>query len=171
MKTLARFVWILSVFALASTLATAQTTPPKKRQPRLPANQADFPLVKFSIELSALSTAAGVGEEMEVEVRITNTDDYDILYSDPREFFLEVRDRLGNEVAHTPYGLTTTYGLTTSISVFAAPIRPGTSLERSALLNKEFKLDKPGDYTVQAVRQNSLSTFIKSNVVAITITP
>ena len=88
MKTLARFLWILSVTVLSITLATAQSTLPKKRQQRLSANQADFPLVRFSIELSALSTAAGVGEELEVEVKITNTDDHDILYSDPREFFI-----------------------------------------------------------------------------------
>ncbi len=171
MKNLVRFLWILSVFALASMLATAQTGSRKKLQPRLPPNQADFPPAKFSIELSALSTAAGVGEDLEVEFTITNTDDHDILYSHPREISLEVRDSLGNEVAPTPYGLTATYGLATAISVFGGPIHPGASLGRSVLLNEEFKLNKPGDYTVQAVRQNSLSTFLKSNLVLITITP
>jgi len=111
-----------------------------------------------------------VGEELEIKVKITNTDDHDIAYTDPREFFLEVRDSSGNEVAHTPYGLYAN-GLSARISEFAGPIHPGDSLERSALLNKEFELEKPGDYTAQAVRQNSPSTLLKSNVVMITITP
>jgi hypothetical protein len=164
MKPRVRFLLLL-VFSLVSMVIVAPSQSPKKRQPRR-STQTDPPPVIFSIELDAPSTAAGVRENPKVEVTIENTGDMDICHVSgaDRDFYLVVRDSSENEVARTPCHLG-------NGSSFCALLHPGNSIQGSALLNKEFQLDKPGDYTVQAIRQSSTTSFIKSNIVAITITP
>jgi hypothetical protein len=163
-----QFLLALALVSLLTAAALSQS-PPRRRQLKH-SMQPDPPPVLFSIELGAPSTAAGVGENLETEITIKNTGDKDICHigGGMRDFILEVRDSSGNRVAETPYGQAANGA---NGSTFCALVHPGDSIQGSAFLNKEFQLDKPGNYTAQAIRRNSSTTFIKSNIVAITITP
>jgi hypothetical protein len=143
--------------------------PEKRRSPHLPPpDNSDIALPSCSLEIKAEKTAAKIAERVKVEVTITNTDSQDIFYDGAgleRVFGLEVRDETGREVARTP-GVGIVNG-----SAFPVAIHPGESLHRSARLDKEFVLDKPGNYFVQATRGVSKTNLQRSNIITITIMP
>lgn len=142
----------------------------KKRTPRPPAGNSDIKLPSFSLEIKADRTIAAVGEKLKIEVVITNTDSVDIFYNGSvvqRDFGLEVRDETGKDVPRTPAGLAADW---VNGSVFAAALHPGESVHRFARLDKEFKLDKPGNYFVQAARGVSMTNRVTSNIITIAIT-
>ena len=140
----------------------------KKRLPtKPPADNNDITLPLFSLEIKAEKTIAKIGEKLEVEVTMTNTDSQDIFYASPqRDFGVEVRDEMGRSVAGTPAGAGFWDG-----SSFAARLHPGESIRRHAQLDKEFGLDKVGNYFVQATRGVSETNERKSNTITITIIP
>jgi hypothetical protein len=138
----------------------------KRQEPNPPPDNGDIVLPSFSMEIKAEKTTAKIGERLKVVVTITNTDSEDIVYDGyghQRAFGLEVRDEMGREVARTP-GAVVADG-----SVFAATLHPGESIHRSARLDKEFVLDKPGNYFVQATRGVSKTNLVRSNTITITI--
>jgi hypothetical protein len=138
----------------------------KKRQPNPPPDNSDIILPSFSLEIKAEKTTVEVGESLTVEVTITNTDSVDIFYDGSgslRDFGLEVRDEMGREVARKPGAVWA------GRSVFAAALHPAESIHRSARLDKEFVLDKPGNYFVQATRGVSKTNQVRSNTITITI--
>lgn len=166
MKSLPRFLLVLAVCALAKVDVAGMPD--------------DSPKSAFSIVVSAPTTTVKAGEDLKVEVTITNTSDHDIFYGAQNEipFGLEVRDSGGGEVSKTPDALRAFNGLTDGSS-FALSIHPGESLDRERLLNKDFELRKPGAYTVWATRMfgsktadsKIVTTTAKSNIVTITIVP
>jgi hypothetical protein len=140
----------------------------KRRLPKPPPDNSDVILPSFSLEIKAEKTTAKIGEKLKVGVTITNTDSQDIFYDGyghQPEFGLEVRDEMGMEVARKP-GAGWAGG-----SSFAAALHPGESLHRSARLDKEFELDKPGNYFVRATRGVSKTNLVRSNTITITIIP
>jgi hypothetical protein len=141
--------------------------PRKERLPKPPADNSDITLPRFSLEIKAEKAIAKIGEKLEVEVIMTNTDSEDIFYASPqRDFSVEMRDEMGRRVAGTPAGAGFRDG-----SSFAARLHPGESIRRFARLDKEFKLDKVGNYFVQATRGVSETNERKSNSITITIIP
>jgi hypothetical protein len=83
-------------------------------------------------------------------VTLTNTSKQDIFYEGYScPFGLEVRDETGELIAPTPEGLTAQWGPSSG-----APrtLHPGESIHRFARLDKEFKLDKRGNYFVHSER-------------------
>ena len=144
--------------------------PERKKNPRPPDDNSDIKLPSFSLEIKADKTIAAVGEKLKIEVTLTNTSDQDIFYDgygNQRPFGLDVRDEMGGKVAETEEG-----AIADGVggSVFAAPIHPGESIHRFARLDKEFKLDKPGNYFVQAARGVSITNRVTSNTITIAIT-
>ena len=108
-----------------------------------------------------------MGEKLEIEVTLTNIDSEDIFYTSPqRDFGVEVRDEMGRRIARRPAGAGFEDG-----SSFAANLHPGESIRRNVTLDKEFELDKVGNYFVQATRGVSETNQRKSNTITITIIP
>ena len=141
--------------------------PKKKRLPKPPADNSDITLPMFSLEIKAEKPIAKIGEKLEVEVIMINTDSEDIFYASPqRDFGVEVRDEMGRSVARTPAGVGFWDG-----SSFAARLHPGESIRRYARLDKEFELETVGNYFVQATRGISETNERKSNTITITIIP
>lgn len=173
MKVL-RKLFILAITALLLAqfvdLASGQDAqkPTKKRlSTKAPADNSDITLPLFSLEIKAEKAIARIGEKLEVEVTMTNTDSQDIFYASPqRDFGVDVRDEMGRRVAGTPAGVGVGDG-----SSFAARLHPGESIRRYARLDKEFQLDKAGNYFVQAIRGVSETNERKSNTITIAIIP
>jgi hypothetical protein len=174
MKTLPK-VFIVAVTALFlaqfADVASGQDanaqgtqTPPRKRQPHRSSDDNDIPLPLFSLELKAEKATAKIGDKLKVEITITDTDSEDIFYASPqRDFGLEVRDEMGKDVARIP-GAVSLDG-----SSFAPALHPGDSIHRFARLDKEFELNKPGNYFVQATRGSSKTNLRRSNTIMVTI--
>jgi hypothetical protein len=172
MKILSR-LFILAVTSLflaqLVTVASGQDAQvqQKKRQPKPPPDNNDIILPSSSLELKAEKTAAKIGERLKVDVTITNTDSADIFYDGTgfeRAFGLEVRDEMGRELARRPSG----GGVG---NAYPVAIHPGDSIHQFARLDKEFVLDKPGNYVVQATRGFSKTNQMRSNTITITIIP
>lgn len=144
--------------------------PKKKRGSNRPMDYSKIILPSFSLETKAEKTSAQIGEKLKVEVIITNTSDKeDMLYdgfNHVPEFELEVHDEAGRELALVPGSVDVVGG-----SSYSAKLHPGESLHRFARLDKEFKLDKPGNYFVQATRGVSKTNLRRSNTITITIIP
>ncbi len=141
--------------------------PQKKRLPKPPADNSDIVLPLFALEIKTQKAVAKIGEKLEVEVILTNTDSADIFYTSPqRDFELELRDEMGRKVARTPTGADLRDG-----SSFAAKLHPGESIRRLARLDREFELGKPGNYFAQATRGISETNERKSNIITVTIIP
>jgi len=157
MKAPLMFVLVSVLFALAYLSASAAT--------------ADSAHSAFLMVISVPQASAKLGEDLKVEVSLTNTSDHDILYDangHELPFGLEVRDRTDRTVLRTPQGLG---ALAFEGRVFAVPIHSGESIHRERLLNKDFELSKPGTYKVQAIRLANKTSAVKSNIVEITILP
>jgi hypothetical protein len=151
------FLLVLAPFALLS--------------PGTAAGQIASAQSAFSLVVSVPKTTAKVGEDLKVEINITNISDHDILYdASGREppFGLEVRDSGGRDIPRTTQGRR---ALAFEGSVFASPLHPGESVHRERLANKDFELTSPGKYLVQGIRMASKTTAVRSNVVEITILP
>jgi hypothetical protein len=175
MKILSKLLFVLAITTLllaqVATVAGGQEAqnPQRRREPNPPPDNSDMIMPSFSLAITVDMTSVAVGEKLKVEVTITNTSDADIFYESGglRPFGLEVRDETGREVARTEEGLRAIG----QGSAFAASIHPGDSIRRSARLDKEFELDKPGNYFVQASRGISRKNRITSNTIMITIIP
>jgi hypothetical protein len=119
--------------------------PQKRRLPNPPPDNSDVKLPSFSLEIKAEEATVAVGEKLKVEVIITNTSDEEDMLCDGSghipEFRLEVHDETEKDDAPIPGSVVVTQG-----SSFAARLHPGESIRRFARLDKEFKLDKPGDH-------------------------
>src|SRR5579871_6421526 len=140
---------------------------PKKRLPKPPADNSNIILPLFSLEIKSETAIAKIGEKLEIEVTMTNTDSQDIFYTRPqRDFGLEVRDETGRKIARVPTAANLRDG-----SSFAARLHPGESICWHARLDKEFDLDQPGNYFVQATRGISETKERKSNTITITMVP
>jgi hypothetical protein len=176
MKTLPRlFIVAITALFLAQVVGVASgqdasgqdgQKQQRRRLPNPPPDNSDVILPSFSLEIKAEKTTAKIGDRLKVEVTITNTDSEDIFYDGfghQQEFGLEVRDETGTEVARR-LGAGWSGG-----SSFAAALHPGESIHRSARLDKEFELDKPGNYFVQATRGVSKTNLVRSNTITITI--
>lgn len=173
MKTHAKLLCVLVITALfvieITAVASGQDAqaPQKRRLPLPPADNSDIILPSFSLNLEAGKTTAAVGEKLDVDVTITNTSSGNIFYSEGRRpFGLEVRDESGREVPMTSEGVKA-QGVGGSASAVA--IHPGQSIHRSVQLDREFELDKPGNYFVQAERGVSRTNRRTSNPITITI--
>jgi hypothetical protein len=177
-KTLSTLIiFALTTLFLAQVVAVASAqdangqeaqTQPRKRLPNPPPDNTDVILPSFSLEIKAEKTTAKIGERLKVEVTITNTDSEDIFYDGyghQPEFGLEVRDETDRQVARVP-GASVEGGSATAVA-----IHPGESIHRSARLDKEFELDKPGNYFVRATRGVSKTNLRRSNTITITIIP
>lgn len=157
MKALPVFLLVSALFAFANLGASAA--------------RADSEQPSLSIVISVPQASARLGEDMKVEVSLTNISDHDILYDangHELPFGLEVRDGMDRTVSRTPQGLR---ALAFEGRVFAVPLHPGESIHRERLLNKDIKLDKAGTYKVQAIRMTNKTSAVKSNIVQITILP
>ncbi|MGA7754159.1 MAG: hypothetical protein WCB05_15090 [Candidatus Sulfotelmatobacter sp.] len=141
--------------------------PRKNRLSKPTADISDITLPLFSLEIKTEKTIAKMGEKLEIEVTLTNIDSEDIFYTSPqRDFGVEVRDEMGRRIARRPAGAGFEDG-----SSFAASLHPGESIRRNVTLDKEFELDKVGNYFVQATRGVSETNERKSNTITITIIP
>jgi len=141
--------------------------PRKKRLPKPPADNNDIRLPLFSLEIKTEKGIGKMGEKLQIEVTLTNIDSEDIFYTSPqRDFGVEVRDEMGRRIAPRPAGVGVEDG-----SLFAASLHPGESIRRNVRLDKEFELDKAGNYFVQATRGVSETNERKSNTITITIIP
>jgi len=178
---MSKSVLLLAILALlpmqAVVVANAQTLDPlspdapmpqKKRLPNPPPDNSDIILPSFSLKIKAEKTIAEIGQALKVEVTITNTSDKDDMLYDPsghtQEFALVVRDEAARELALIPGSVFVPQG-----SPSPARLHPGESIHRFARLDKEFKLDKPGNYFVQATRGVSKTNLRRSNTITITI--
>jgi len=139
----------------------------KKRLPtKPPADNSDITLPLFSLEIKAEKAIARIGEKLEVEVTMTNTDSQDIFYASPQQdFALNVEAETGRKVVRIAGT-----GLMDG-SAFAARLHPGESVRRYVRLDKEFQLDKPGNYFVRATQGISETNKRESNVITIAIIP
>jgi len=124
-----------------------------------------------SLILSAAKTTMKVGEDLKVEVTMTNSTDHDVFYkADFPPFMIEVRDNDNKKVSETEYGRKVHGKNRPGGSYFAMPMHPGESIRRQPVLSQEFDLSQPGKYSIQAIRQVD-DMVVKSNMVSITVVP
>jgi hypothetical protein len=138
--------------------------------PAVPSAAAAQPAV--SLILNAPKTMLKIGADLKVEVTMTNISDHDVSYranlaGGSLPFEIVVHDATGNKVPRTPKGLSV---LGNDGSAILIRIHPGETIHRDLLLNEDFDLNRPGKYTVQAMRRVG-HVMAESNVVVATIVP
>jgi len=161
MRGLPKFIRALTIFGFATMLVFA-----------VPAHAGES---AFSLVVSTPESTVKAGTDLKAAVTMTNTSDHDIFYrADPSgtllPFAFDVRDSEGKVVSETSKGLSAHGKNMAAGSYLGVPIHPGESIHRERVLNKEFDLEKPGKYTVQATRESG-STVVKSNIITITVVP
>ena len=146
------FAVLLAVFAASRTAELLAQTD-SARSPITVAATARRPTVK-------------AGEDVKVEIDITNGSDKDIFYSPLGPVTFDVRNARGEAV---PKLQTTAQGPLTG-TYARMHVRPGHTLRMEFDLSEKFNLTKPGTFTVNAtVRLDS--TVLKSNAFGITVVP
>jgi len=150
---------LLAVPVLFLLVATAQPLPAKTQAPR------------FSLTISLPQDVIRADSEMPLEITMTNTSDkeftYGVAFAPPLWTHLcrlDVRDSTGALVPQK-----------SSMHQFDAGTEGGPALilQRGekvtveVLLNRVYDLSKPGQYTIQAVRDNGAGVAVKSNVLTV----
>jgi hypothetical protein len=141
----------------------------------------------FTVVISTPNTVAKAGSEVKLKIVMKNVSDHEIHYGlaatgDETDlqggFRIDVRDAEGEPVRESAWGQKV-HGTDTNRkpfmgSVFGGPIplKPGQTFEIKRMIAKEYELNRPGRYTIQAERTDPKSNLVvKSNVIRITVIP
>jgi len=150
------------------------------------AQDASGPKPCFTIAISAPQTVVKTGSPIVLHLAETNVCDQPLPYGsvavqggEPgqtlRMIDVRVYDSNGKPMPETRHGKTIRARVTLlpllGPSFPPSYVRKGESFSEESDLNREFVLDKPGTYTVQAERLDYLSNvLVKSNTVTLTLT-
>ena len=143
---------------------------------------AQAPATTFSLTISSPQPTVRIGEEVPLNIVMTNTSGKDIHYGQPLSvkwamlFDVHILDSANKPAPETPYGRqlhgTDRNPASLGGSVFSAHVGPGKTLEQQLMLNKEYEIGHPGKYTIQAERVDAVSgTAVKSNTITLTVVP
>jgi hypothetical protein len=173
MKPLLTFA-MLTMALVISGKSTAQVAQPAPAEP------------KISITIRTAQNAVKVGSDVEVEVKMENISAEDLFYGVPglfgagtTSFRWEIRDSKGTAIPMTEYGIKANHleppqeGVPPHVdagSAFAGTLGPGKSVVQKLALSKEYDLNKPGKYTIQALHFDGKMD-VKSNTITLTVTP
>jgi hypothetical protein len=158
MKSLLRFL-LASVIALGCLVAGSQTNPP------------------LSISVRAVQPFYKVGNDVSIEIRLTNNLSHDLNTSanisdltgvDPNYAF-DVRDKSGKPVPLRSYK---NREFATGRAIFDV-LKSGETVTRIQTISRVFDLSQPGEYTVQVGRRstdNPKERLMKSNTITVTVT-
>jgi hypothetical protein len=163
---------IITIVSLVSGNSTAQVAHPTPAEPRI------------SITIKTAQSAVKVSSDVDVEVEMKNTSAEGVgfeptstMSSSTTSFGWDIRDNADKPVPMTEYGLKANCldspGGAPRIcagSSFGDILDPGKSFRQKLALSKEYDLSKPGKYTIQALHTDG-KTDVKSNVIALTVTP
>jgi hypothetical protein len=146
----------------------------------------DGKLASTSVTISTALTVVKVGSEVKISIVLTNLFDQEMFVTwdngnrGELDYMISVLDRDGHEPLETKYfraargkdsadpGETT--ALVIAPSSGSRQVKAGGTLTDSIYLNKLYDL-KPGKYTVQVERIDDSHRTVKSNMLAVTLTP
>ena len=129
------------------------------------AGQAEPAGVCCSLVISTLTNSVSAGADVKLKATIANHSGEDVNTS-ARRLVLDVRDQRGESVPKA--ARVSKFG--PGGSFVGMVVQPGKSIDLDKLLNKQFDLSKPGQYTVQASWQLG-DTTLRSNKVTFEIVP
>jgi acetyl esterase/lipase len=127
----------------------------------------------FSIAISVPQSEIKTGEDVPVTIIMTNVSDHQVLLShkpghDNGEFSfdIQVKDEAGREVPDTPYGRETrSTGQRREQARTVDYLQPGGTTVQVIHLEKVISLSRPGRYTVEVSRKDSLiDVVVRSNM-------
>jgi hypothetical protein len=128
----------------------------------------------FSISISVESDVVKTGSPVLVKIAKINVSDHDIPFavggSKRHVITFDVRDSDGKSVSETSNGIKA-HGKGPFVgSVFSAKQKSGVVQKQEIDISTEYKLNKPGKYTIQAQERDFDSqTIVKSNRITITV--
>jgi len=136
------------------------------------------PRTNFSIAISSPQLIVNAGSDVRVEIVMTNISDRDIFYGaglgGEYPFMLDIRDSNGRVVPRIQKkgpGPSEPKGGTFILT----PIKPGKSIQREWVVNRDFDMASPGRYTLQAMREAGTTevglSIVKSNKLTIIVVP
>jgi hypothetical protein len=137
--------------------------------------------IPLSISINTPSPEIRTGSELKLDLVLTNTSNHPISLSMyPADFRLDVRDREGKVVyrargtnksaASAKNGTAPPPLIVDEGSHQARELRPHEVVRWKEVVSRRFDLNKPGKYTIQAIRTYE-NTAIRSNIVTITVAP
>lgn len=147
------------------------------------------PQPEFVLIISAPQQTVKVGLPILMKVKMENVSDHEIAYGvvpfpklgdSLRDFDITVTDNNGNVVPKTELGerLRPTKGRIRKgppsdiVSVFSMTLQPGAIRETPVDLSRDYELNKPGVYKIQAQRADLKSdSTVRSNTIQLTLTP
>ena len=151
--------WTLLI-AFSFIASSSSSVQGKQAQPSV-----EQPL-SFSLSIKAPQSTYKLSSEVIIEVTTTNISSHELFAPD---LALDVRDSAGEPVRRVQGKP----GVPRGGSFFAAPLKPGQSIDGSMNLTKQFVIATPGKYTVQAWREdyvpgtNQVRGRVKSNTITI----
>lgn len=143
--------------------------------------QEPIAIPPFTITISTPQSTVKLHSAVTLIITMVNASDHDIYYDvgsgagvSERIFRTVVIDCDGNPAQETAYGMKV-HGTEPNQhggSAFGGrfPVKPGGTVKEEVVLSKEFNLDKPGQYTIQAEHTDPESRVsVKSNVITVTV--
>ena len=133
------------------------------------------PSFSLAVELPQVIKAQS---EMILEIKMTNISKADISYGVicgwpmwPM-FRIDLRDAAGSPVPQTPAGQRISRGPSVVTCAVGFPLAPGKTLSPQLILNRVYDLSRPGEYTVQAHRTDTVSgKEVSSNRISFKVPP
>jgi hypothetical protein len=135
-------------------------------------------VAQFSIHIATQQDQPKVGQDIILDVTITNISDRTIvmeLTSEACDYVWDVRDTNGNEVPESPemlqLGCQDPPGMTGADMIF--PLKPNESYRTKLSMSKWKAISHPGEYTIQLSRglnRIQKETVVKSNKITISVT-
>jgi hypothetical protein len=131
----------------------------------------------FSLTISTPSDSVKTGDQVRLDITITNTSDQDIqvVITHPEIFYdIDVHHN-GDSARETDYGHRVhnrhTIPFGTVSPVVSGPLKPGDKVQEHYVLNDLYDFSDVGKYTVQVQQKDpKTKTFIKSNTITVTVT-
>jgi hypothetical protein len=158
------------LLSAAFVAASGQPAPDAQAKPAGP---------KFSLKLSELRPEGYSGKNLFITIEMTNTSEQVIGCSSFIEtnsvnhsLRYDVRDPQGNAAEKVALSSHPEIGI--AGSSYPCSLKPGDSKKWDVAINKAYRLDRPGEYTIQVSRlaeTRPADGYIKSNTITITVLP
>jgi hypothetical protein len=144
------------------------------------------PQAPFSIAISPLQQSIAAGTEVKVEIALKNISNREIYLSKSNGrsqaefvFVVEAHNDAGEPAPETEYQRRVMRRETTKRNVLfwseiILNLKPGEILQDEAIVSNLYDLSRPGRYLIQVSRRvsdNPKDGVVKSNIIAVTVTP
>jgi len=135
---------------------------------------------QHSLTIAAEHDTVQVGAEIKVKVVLKNTSASDIKvhylmesdHAENADIRTEVRGADGNLARFTHYGeLVYYFGPVSPVHLWYKLLKPGESLTGAIIINNQYDLSAPGEYTIFVQRKDDAGVMAKSNTIKVTVTP